>query len=122
MKTFLMTTFFILTALILNAQDANKAICNSKAKLTKGVESGEIEMTLSEAVTKENVEKYASYYKNIFSTVFNEATHTINIKMLENTSSNRRIIIRFLSANQIQNIIVEGQSFPINDFYENFLK
>lgn len=117
-----MSAFFILTTFILSAQDANKAICSSKVKLVKGVESGTIELVLSEAITKENVEKYASYYKNIFSVSFDEKTHVINIKMIENTSSNRRVILRFLSANQVQNVVVEGQSFPVSDFFENFLK
>lgn len=122
MKTFLMSIFFVVSTFILNAQDSNKAVCNSKSNLVKGVESGIIEMTLSEAVTRENVEKYAGYYKNIFSVTFDEAKHLITFKMLDNTSSNRRVILRFLSANQVQNVIVEGQLFLIHDFYENFLK
>lgn len=122
MKSLLMSICFVVSAFFLNAQDANKAICSSKAKLVKGVESGVIEMTLSEAVTKENVDKYASYYKNIFSVTFDEPTHVATIKMIENTSSNRRVVLRFLSANQVQNVIVEGQSYLIQDFYENFLK
>jgi hypothetical protein len=122
MKTFLLSIFFVVTTFILNAQDANKAICSSKSNLVKGVESGIIEMTLSEAVTKENVDKYAGYYKNIFSVTFDETKHIVTFKMLDNTSSNRRVILRFLSANQVQNVIVEGQLFLIHDFYENFLK
>jgi hypothetical protein len=122
MKTFLLSIFFVVTTFILSAQDANKAICSSKSNLVNGVESGIIEMTLSEAVTKENVEKYAGYYKNIFSVTFDETKHLVTFKMLDNTSSNRRVILRFLSANQVQNVIVEGQLFLIHDFYENFLK
>jgi hypothetical protein len=122
MKSFLFSIFFLVGSFILNAQDANTVICSSKAKLVKGVESGLIEMTFAQTVTKENIEKYASYYKNIFSVSFDDATHVANIKMVENSSANRRVIIRFLSANQVQNVVVDGQSFLVGDFYENFLK
>ncbi len=122
MKSLLMSICFVVTTFFLSAQDANKAFCSSKAKLVKGVESGIIEMTLSDAVTKENIEKNAVYYKNIFSASFDEPTHVVTIKMLDNTSSNRRVVLRFLSANQVQNVIVEGQSYLTHDFYENFLK
>jgi hypothetical protein len=122
MKTFLTFIFISFSTLFLNAQDANTAICNSKSSLVKGIESGIIEITLPQSATKESVDKYAGYYKNAFTVNFDEKSHIVNIKMVENTSSNRRVILRFLTANQVQNVIVEDKSFLISDFYENFLK
>ena len=122
MKSLLTAIFFVFSFTLLNAQNLNTAICNSKASLVKGVETGLIEITLPETVKKEEIEKYATYYTNAFVVNFNEKTHVASIKMVENTSLNRRVILRFLAANQVQNVAVEGKSFLMNDFYENFLK
>jgi hypothetical protein len=122
MKSLLTAIFFVFSFTLLNAQNLNTAICNSKASLVKGVETGLIEITLPETVKKEEIEKYATYYTNAFVVNFNEKTHVASMKMVENTSLNRRVILRFLAANQVQNVAVEGKSFLMNDFYENFLK
>jgi|688.fasta_scaffold1314191_1 capsule polysaccharide export protein KpsE/RkpR len=122
MKILLSSLFVCLTLTVLNAQNANTAICGTKESLIKGVQSGLIELTLPENISKSDVEKYGSYYKNSFSISFDEKSHLATIKMVENTSNNRRVILRFLSANQIQNVVVEDKSFLVNDFYENFLK
>ena len=42
--------------------------------------------------------------------------------MVTNDSSSRRVIARFLSANQIASVVVENKVFTLNDFFENFLK
>lgn len=122
MKTFFTFILFLAANLYSLAQDSNTAVCSKKANLLKGVETGLIEISFPQTTVKEDVEKYASYYKNIFSVNYNENTHVASIKMVENNSSNRKVIMRFLSANQVQNVIVEDKSFLVNDFYENFLK
>ena len=122
MKSFLTSIFFVTATFFLSAQDVNTAVCSSKANLVKGVESGLIEITLHESISKENIEKYAGYYKTAFAISIDEKSHMVRIKMIENTSSNRRVILRFLAANQVQNVVVEGKSFLFNDFYEHFLK
>ena len=122
MKSFLISISFLFAVAFVNAQNSNTAFCDSKSKLIKGIENALIEIKLPEAVTNSEVEKYAEYYKNAFVVSFNEKTHIVNIKMIENNSSNRRVILRFLGANQVHNITVEGNSFLMNDFYETFLK
>lgn len=122
MKSFLISISLLFISAFSNAQTANTAFCDSKSKLVKGIEAGLIEIKLPDAVTKSEVDKYAEYYKTAFVVNFNEKTHIANIKMIENNSSNRRIILRFLGANQVHNITVEGSSFLMNDFYETFLK
>jgi hypothetical protein len=117
-----MIILFVCSAILVNAQSTSTAVCSSKANLVKGVESGLIEMGFPETSIKEDIEKYAFYYKNAFTINFDQKLHVATIKMVENTSSNRRVILRFLAANQIQNVVVEGKSFLVNDFYENFLK
>jgi hypothetical protein len=122
MKTFLTFLLLLLATFSSTAQDSKSAICSKKADLLKGVETGRIEITLPETVLKDDVEKYAGYYKNAFTIDFNEKSHVVSILMVENNSSNRKVIMRFLAANQVQNVIVEDKLFLVNDFYENFLK
>lgn len=122
MKSFIVSICFIAASFIANAQEAKTVVCNSRANLISGVESGSIDITFPETISRDEVENYAGYYKNAFTVTFNEKSHVVNFKMVDNTSSNRLIILRYLSANQVQNVIVEGKSFMIYDFYENFLK
>jgi hypothetical protein len=42
--------------------------------------------------------------------------------MVSNTPESRRVILRFLSANQIQTVLVDGKSYQLADFYQNFLE
>jgi hypothetical protein len=119
----LILTFLILASMTVSyGQTNNTAICTSKTSLIEGKEKGIIELKLPESVLKEDVEKYASYYENSFKVNFDVNSHKIKFNMVENTSSNRRIILRFLAANQIQHVIVEDKSYVVSDFYEKFLK
>ena len=81
-----------------------------------------IEITLPKSVIKENVEEYGSYYVKILTIGFDEKTHLATFNMVTNDENSRRVILRFLSANQIQSVVVENKVFTLGDFYENFLK
>ena len=106
----------------LNAQVVGSASCKSKASLLAGKEAGVIEITLPKSVIKENVEEYGSYYVKILTIGFDEKTHLATFNMVTNDENSRRVILRFLSANQIQSVVVENKVFTLGDFYDNFLK
>jgi hypothetical protein len=103
-------------------QQSNTAYGASGAEILSGKEKGIIELKFPENITKEDIEKYAVYYKNTFQTNFDVNSHKATFTLIENNSSNRRVILRFLAANQIQYIVVDGMSFIPSDFYEKFLK
>lgn len=122
MKKILPIILFFFATCYSFGQQANTASALSGSDILKGKENGLFDLKFPDNIKKEDIEKYAVYYQNTFQTSFDAKTHVATFKMLENTSSNRRVILRFLAANQIQYIIVDGLSFIPNDFYEKFLK
>jgi len=121
MKKLLLTAVFLVGTLVAFSQNG-VAVCGTKATLLQGKDAGKITMKLPENVTEEDVKSYAQYYEKMFTVTYNASTRDITYNMVVNDANNRRVIIRFLSANQIQNVIVEGKVYSANDFYENFLK
>ena len=122
MKKVLFAVVFLIGTTVSFAQDRNTAVCGTKIALTQGKDAGKILVKLPADVTAEDVQTYAAYYEKTFTVNFNAQSHEVTFNMISNDSNSRRIIIRFLSANQIQNVIVENRVYTITDFYENFLK
>jgi hypothetical protein len=122
MKKFLLAAVFLISTFISFAQDNSTAVCGTKLALTQEKDAGKIKMKLPASVSEEDVRSYASYYEKMFTIEYNNTTHEIVYNMVVNNANNRRVILRFLSANQIQNVIVEGRLYTANDFYENYLK
>lgn len=122
MKKFLFAAVFLVSTFISFAQDNSTAVCGTKLALTQEKDAGKIKMKLPASISEEDVRNYASYYEKMFTIDFNNTTHEIVYNMVVNDANNRRVILRFLSANQIQSVIVEGRIYTANDFYENYLK
>ncbi len=122
MKKFLLAAVFLVSTFISFTQNNSTAVCGTKLALTQEKVAGKIKMILPASISEEDVRNYASYYEKMFTVVFNSTTHEIVFNMVVNDANNRRVILRFLSANQIQNVIVEGSNYAVNDFYEAFLK
>ena len=122
MKKVLLAAVFLISTFISFAQDNSTAICGTKLALTQEKDAGKIKMKLPASVSEEDVRSYASYYEKMFTIDYNATTHEIVYNMVVNDANNRRVILRFLSANQIQSVIVEGRVYAINDFYEAYLK
>jgi hypothetical protein len=86
------------------------------------VASGRIEVVLPNQLSSEDVASYAKYYEPFFNVDFNATNHKATFLMVSNTADSRRVILRFLSANQIQTVVVDGKSYLLQDFYQNFLE
>jgi len=122
MKHVLFGILFFLSGSISFAQTANTASCPSSKNLKEGVASGKIEVTLPNQLSPEDVANFAKYYEPFFFVDFNSKNHVATFQMVNNTADSRRVILRFLSANQIQTVLVDGKSYQLHDFYQNFLE
>ena len=116
---------FLLLALVLNflafGQKSLTAAVTSKKDLANGLQSGHIELILPAEVSEENVTMYAKYYTNMFTVDFNANTHVATFHMLSNDANSRRVILRFLSANQIVYVQVADSIFDLGSFFDNYL-
>lgn len=122
MKHVLFGILFFLSGSISFAQTANTASCPLSKNLKEGVASGKIEVTLPNQLSPEDVATFAKYYEPFFFVDFNSKNHVATFQMVNNTADSRRVILRFLSANQIQTVLVDGKSYQLQDFYQNFLE
>lgn len=122
MKHVLFGILFLVMGSISFAQTAKTASCSSLSKLKEGVISGKIELTLPSQMSAEEVASYAKYYEPFFNVDFNSMNHVATFQMVSNTADSRRVILRFLSANQIQSVVVDGKSYFLQDFYQSFLE
>lgn len=122
MKNVLFGILFFLSGSISFAQTANTASCSSANQLRDGVASGKIEVILPSQLSSDDVYSYAKYYEPFFNVDFNSTSHKATFQMVSNTPDSRRVILRFLSANQIQTVVVDGKSYQLQDFYQNFLE
>ena len=119
MKTIFSLLFFTFTSLVLLSQEATT---ESKVNFLKDKEIGKFEFKLPDDSNKDAVDQYAKYYLNYFTVDFSETTKIAKISMIENTQENRKIIMRFLGANQIQNVVIDNRTYTLMDFYNNYLQ
>jgi hypothetical protein len=103
------------------AQDAKIARIESEVMILKSKENGHFIFNV-QGLKNEQVIKCASYYPLYFSTSYTEKTGELSIRMVQSDAQGRRVIIRFFSALDIQQIESEGKIYLVNDFYDKFLQ
>ena len=121
----LIFTFFVLIGLSSMgfAQEAD-AIATTKGskELSSSKESGKFEFTLPSSLTAEDVSKNAAYYTHYFTVSFDAGSHKAVLAMTENTSKNRYVIARFLTACGVSHLEVDKANVKLYDFIDLYLK
>lgn len=110
-----------LNLLVFGQKTLNASVRN-KAELQGGVATGHIALTLPAEITQENVVMYAKYYTNMFTVDFDAKSHVATFHMLTNDANSRRVILRFLGANQIVNVQVEDRVYDLGTFFDTYLQ
>ena len=108
--------------LLVFGQKTLSASAKNLAELKGGVANGHIQLTLPNEVSEENVIMYAKFYTNMFTVDFDSKSHVATFHMVSNDTNSRRVILRFLSANQIVAVQVENKSYDLGTFFENYLQ
>lgn len=108
--------------LLVFGQKSLSAVAKNKAELQGGVATGHIKLTLPAEVTEENVVMYAKYYTNMFTVDFDVKSHVATFHMVTNDANSRRVILRFLGANQIANVQVDDRSYDLGTFFDTYLQ
>lgn len=108
--------------LLVFGQKTLSASATNKAELQGGIATGHIALTLPAEVIEENVVMYAKYYTNMFTVAFDAKSHVATFHMVSNDANSRRVILRFLGANQISNVQVDNRSYDLGTFFDTFLQ
>lgn len=124
MKTIFFSVLMLLgTSSLTFAQDANEvAKSQTKTEIQAGKTSGQFVFTMPESLSKEDVLENAKYYTHYFTVEFDASSHEAKLKMVQNDEKGRMVIVRFLNANGIQFMNVEGTVMSVSDFFDKILK
>lgn len=114
--------FLLVTGFSFSQDKIFEAKVTNPKKLESFKTSGELSFTFPSSTTKENIEKTAKYYTQFFTVTFDEKKSEVLIKMVNNDEKSRHIINRFLIANKISQVNLDGQLFKVEAFYETHLK
>ena len=122
MKSFLFSILFIFLT-VTSFSQVNTVIGKSQAisELIQSKNSGIYTFYFPASITKDKIETAANYYPTYFSYSINEEENSIKITLLENTTNNRRIIMRFLTSARLKKIKVGDSELLIQEFYQNYL-
>ncbi len=104
------------------AQETNSATAQSKTELISSKVSGNYSFIIGNKLSAEQVSKNAQYYVHYFTVTYSEKTNEALVKMVTNDEKNRHIVVRFLTACGIQNILVEGRTLAPEEFFNNYMK
>jgi hypothetical protein len=94
MKKIISTLLFVVGLVSFSfSQESNQiAESNGADELVASKTSGVYEFTLPSALTKEKIDKSASYYTSFFSLDFDESSHKAKMTMVKNTMKNRYVM------------------------------
>lgn len=122
MKLILCSFILLLSVFSFSQDKVNEAkVVNSK-QFQANKEAGEFKFVFPEITKKEEVERNAAFYKEYFSVIYDESTHSVTIKMVQNNEKNRQIIKRFFVSMNIKQIEMNGTSMQVDEFYQRQLK
>jgi hypothetical protein len=124
MKKIISILFFLVGLLSFSfSQEAHQiATFKGAEDLAASKTSGLYEFTLPSTLSKESIDKSASYYKSMFTVDFDEASHKATLTMVDNTLKNRYVMVRLLTACKVNHVTVDDETLQLYDFIDSYLK
>lgn len=116
----LLLAIFCITGASLFAQTSKTALAGNSEDLKTNIANNTLQFKIP-TVTQNEIDRCAKYYTNTFSVkLLNK--DDVRINLIENDPKSNRIILRFLSALNVQLINVSDKEFTLSEFYDAFLK
>ena len=123
MRTLFLSVLTVVSMVTMSyAQEINSATAQSKTELISSKETGNYSFILGNKLSAEEVAKNAQYYVHYFTVNYSDKTNEAKVTMIANDEKTRHIVVRFLTACGIQNVIVDGKTISAEEFYINFMK
>lgn len=105
------------------AQDiSNTAAAQTKTELAASKESGNYLFILPAGLSAETVAKNSTYYVHYFTVEYTEKTSEAKITMTSNDEKGRHVIMRFLTANGVRFVKVDGTTISTEDFFVKYIQ
>ena len=77
---------------------------------------------MSRICEKEEISKVGSYYQQYFSVNVSEGANKVSLKLIQNDARSRLVVMRFLTANGIERVVVGSKDLSIEEFNTLYLK
>jgi len=122
MSRYLISLILLLACTHFTAQQQSINTVFSSEEILKEAKSGHFQWVFPSQTTQEEIANLAKYYTNSFTYSFNNDTKIVNVYPVVDSEDTRRVMLRFLGANQIKEIKVGEVSYELYVFYEKFMK
>ena len=115
-------TIFLTVGVLSVAQQITVTSNLSSSDIKKEAKLGHFQWVFPEKTTAESIQNTAKYYMASFTYTFNETTKTVDVYPINDSEEVRRVMLRFLGANQVSQIKVGEESYELWTFFESFMK
>lgn len=105
-----------------NAQQISVVSKWSALEIQQEALKGHFQWTFPEGTTAESLEKTAKYYAASFTYTFDNETKLVDVFPVVDSEDTRRVLLRFLGANQVNSIKVGEEALELYMYYEKFMK
>lgn len=92
------------------------------SEITKEAKIGHFQWIFPAQTTAEAIQNAAKYYTSSFTYTYDATTQKVDVYPVVDSDEVRRIMLRFLGANQVNKIVVGEESYELYSFYEKFMK
>lgn len=115
-------TIFLTVGVLCVAQQITVTSNLSSSDIKKEAKLGHFQWVFPEKTTAESIQNTAKYYMASFTYTFNETTKMVDVYPINDSEEVRRVMLRFLGANQVSQIKVGEESYELWTFFESFMK
>jgi len=122
MYKFLFMFFVLGISTQILAQKGTAKVLWSEKELNTEAKKGHFQWVLPTEIDSVQVNSTAKYYVQSFTYSFNQDKHTIDVFSVADSENARRVMLRFLGANQIQTIAFNGTNHQLYNFYDLYMK
>jgi hypothetical protein len=92
------------------------------SEITKEAKMGHFQWFFPAQTTAEAIQNTAKYYTTSFNYTYDATTQKVDVYAVADSDEVRRIMLRFLGANQVNKIVVGEESYELYSFHEKFMK
>ena len=115
-------TIFLTVGVLSVAQQITVTSNLSASDIKKEAKLGHFQWVFPQKTTLESIQNTAKYYTTSFTYTFNETTKTVDVYPINDAEEVRRVMLRFLGANQVSQIEVGEESYELWTYFESFMK
>lgn len=92
------------------------------SEINKEAKTGHFQWVFPAGTSAESIQNTAKYYTTSFTYTFDATTQKVDVYPVVDSDEVRRIMLRFLGANQVNKIVVGEESYELYSYYEKFMK